>query len=128
MPCGPPTAGRCRCPKASTPEKTRSRCRPAPMLRQGGDVLWKELKADLHLADPFPFQHPDSKRILHGSLDLATELLALPGISLGDTLRRRSGALHVQLSSSPVPVGCIEHPAVCPARIVRRFTTTISKR
>lgn len=87
-----------------------------------------ELSSALSVADPFPSRHPARSGVLHGSVELALTLLAVPNIDLGDTVRPRRGLSHVRLSGAPVPAGCVKHPTSCPATILRRFTRRWSSR
>jgi hypothetical protein len=89
----------------------------ARLSRHASDV-----QSIIGAADPFPMVHPQRPTVLHGSIELAVRLLCLPTVDLPDTVRPHLGLPHTRLAGAPVPMGCVQHPATCPATILRRFT------
>jgi len=90
-----------------------------------GGVLSRDgsnVSAALRLVEPFPIPHPARASLLHGSVELATRLLALPDILLPDTVRSHEGLRHIRVAGAPVPPGCVSHPTSCPAVLLRRFS------
>lgn len=85
-------------------------------------AIGSDVAAASAAADPFPVAVGDSRRIVHGELELAQRLSIAPHIDLGDTSRRRGGPPRLRINGSPLPSGCLEALDSCPARILQKFT------
>lgn len=79
------------------------------------------------LANPFPVVVPGEKRVLRGEVEVATGLLRLPGLSVGDTFRRHPGPRRTRLAVGPLPEGCAGTQTTCGARAVARFTRSLTR-
>lgn len=92
------------------------------LTSSGSDVA-----AGAAAADPFPLVVREQSRIVHGEVLLALKLSIAPHVDLGDTCRRRGGPPRLRLNGTPLPSGCLEAPASCPARILQKFTKAPAK-
>jgi hypothetical protein len=84
-----------------------------------------EIASVFPVVSPFPFSNSD-RRVVHGDIVLANELVSHPSFNLGDTYKRRVGPPRLRLSNAPVPDGCI-NDSLCPARILTQFTRNKGK-
>lgn len=84
-----------------------------------------EIASLLPLVDPFPITH--GGLITRGSLTLATSLIGDQRI-FADTYRRRGMVPRLRLKDAPLPEGCAEDMALCPARILKQFTQSATRR
>lgn len=80
-----------------------------------------ELQAALGSAIRFPIPHPTRPGLLRGDVQLATRMIAVPGVEWGHTLRYRTGLPRITLADQPYPAGCIDQSAGCPVRALQRF-------
>lgn len=75
----------------------------------------------VHLADPFPLPNAAGD-LVHGEVELAVNMAAVPGVIMGETYRRRQGPARLQLANAPLPEGCTTSVEDCPFRTLGLIT------
>lgn len=75
----------------------------------------------------FPVTRPGNVALLHGRVELANRLFALPEIEWAHTYNIRTGLPRIRLACPPVPSDCIGGSTLCPARALQQFTKTKTK-
>lgn len=74
----------------------------------------------------FPMKHPFRDGLLRGSISLVTQLVAVPQITWGHTLRTRRGLPPLRIADGPRPQGCAA-PGSCPIDLVQRISRRFAR-
>lgn len=85
------------------------------------------LQQKLATLNVFPIIRPAERVYIRGRIELATSLIAIPSINWDNTVVERNGIRQIRIDHDNLTQSCTDHPAICPIKILHKFTKSKNK-